>query len=124
MMRRLFKIIGITLLTLGIFYVYNAGCIDFIRWYTSLQLLPQLFVGFAFGGISWLMGKAINLFLLSWVNQQPTLTIYGLALLASLWFLHSLILFSTFSISFKGFTWPAISSMVLAAELSIFPMIA
>lgn len=123
-MGRLLKIAAVTLLTFGIFYTFNAGCVDFLKWYFTLQLLPQIVVGFAFGGVSWLMGKAVNLFILRWVNQQPSLTVYGLTLLSSLWLVHTIIIFSIFRFTFFELSWASVSAIILAAELSLFPLVA
>ncbi|RYD89624.1 MAG: hypothetical protein EOP54_25290 [Sphingobacteriales bacterium] len=124
MMGRLLKIIVITLATLGIFYTFNTGCVNFLKWYMALQLLPQLFIGFAFGGVSWLMGKAINLLLLHWSYQQFSSVTPGLILLGTSWVFHSVLLFSAFKIVFFELSWASVSLIILAVELSVYPLVA
>ncbi|MBL4679046.1 MAG: hypothetical protein JKY70_23065 [Mucilaginibacter sp.] len=123
-MIRLLKVTVLTLATLGFFYTFNAGCVNFLKWYMSLQLLPQLFIGFAFGGVSWLMGKALNLLLLNWSYQQFSSVLPGLILLGASWLFHSLLLFSALKIVFFELTWASVSVIILAVELSVYPLIA
>ncbi|RFZ95617.1 hypothetical protein D0C36_08900 [Mucilaginibacter conchicola] len=118
------KIIVITLAAAGIFYTFNKGCVDFLKWYMSLQLLPQLFIGFAFGGVSWLMGRAINLLLLHWSYQQFSSVLPGLILLGASWLFHSILLFSAFKFAFFELSWSSVSAIILAVELSVYPLVA
>ena len=122
-MGRLLKIIMLTLATLGIFYTFNAGCVNFVKWYMSLQLLPQLVVGFAFGCVSWLMGKAVNLLLLHWSYQQFSTVLPSLILLAASWLFHGVLLFSALRGAFFEFSWASVSVIILALELSVYPLV-
>jgi hypothetical protein len=125
MMGRLLKTIALAFVTLGIFYTFNAGCVNFIKWYMSLQLLPQLVVGFAFGGVSWLMGRAVNLLLLHWSYQQFSTVLPSLILLAASWLFQSVLLFAALKKGlFFELSWASVSAVILAAELSVYPLVA